>query len=289
MGESLHAQASDPARREAEQRQQWDSVAAGWRKWWRTIESGAEQVSIRMMDLADVKPGQRVLDIATGIGEPALLAGSRVGASGRVVATDISSSMLAIARERAKAQGIMNVEFRESDAERMDFPDGSFDIILCRWGVPSFAHPLSVLSTIRRMLSPAGSFATSVWKAGPTGRPLASLAMALGQEMFALASPGPGAPPSPETEASLETQMMHAGFTDMRLEEVTMTLEFPSAADSIEYLTDVSPDVAALLSEQSPGQQAEYRKRLANRLQPYVTGDGSVRIPNLAVCAAGRR
>ncbi len=116
-----------------EQRQQWNSVATGWKKWWRAIEGGAQHVSQRMIELAEVKPGQRVLDIATGIGEPALLAASRVGTAGRVVATDLSPQMLDIARERANALGLTNVGFMESDVEALNFPDGSFDAILCRW------------------------------------------------------------------------------------------------------------------------------------------------------------
>ena len=97
------------------QRQEWDRVAAGWEKWWRTIEDGAQHVNVRLVDLAGVAPSKRVLDIATGIGEPALSAASRVGSAGRVVATDISKQMLDIARIRASTAGVTNVEFLEAD------------------------------------------------------------------------------------------------------------------------------------------------------------------------------
>ena len=95
----------EPVRDADEQRSQWDRVAAGWQTWWRTIEDAAQPVSRRMLALAAVAPGQRVLDIATGIGEPALLAARRVGPQGRVVATDIAPAMLEIARERARSLG----------------------------------------------------------------------------------------------------------------------------------------------------------------------------------------
>lgn len=78
------------------QRQSWESVAAGWQKWWKTIEMGTENVSRRLIELAEIKPGSRVLDIATGIGEPAVTAAKQVG-SGHVLAIDISSQMLSIA------------------------------------------------------------------------------------------------------------------------------------------------------------------------------------------------
>lgn len=280
----MNTQSNDLACDKEEQRQQWDSVAIGWKKWWPTIENGAQDVSKRMIELAEVKPGQRVLDIATGIGEPALLAASRVGPAGRVVATDLSSQMLDIARERATALGLTNVEFLEADAERLDFRDGSFDAILWRWGPTDLSNPSNALIAIRRMLTPDGSFVASVWEAGPKARPLANLAMTVAREMFDMPSPEPSPP-----ENALEKEMIDAGFSDVRTEEVALTLAFASTDDCTQYLMDVSPGFASLLSDKSSGRQAEYRRRLAEKLQQYVTADGGVRIPNVALCAAGRR
>src|ERR671933_2665751 len=90
----------DSERFKTEQRQRWDSVAEGWKEWWQTIEVAAQKVSDRLVELARIKPGQKVLDIATGIGEPAITAAKVVGTGGcHVLATDISRQMLAIAKE----------------------------------------------------------------------------------------------------------------------------------------------------------------------------------------------
>ena len=64
----------DPNQFKMGQRQSWDSVAQGWRTWWEPIEKGSQKLSNRLVELAEIKPGQRVLDIATGIGEPAMTA-----------------------------------------------------------------------------------------------------------------------------------------------------------------------------------------------------------------------
>lgn len=282
----MSCQSDELARAREAQRQQWDRVAAGWQEWWRTIENGARNVSERMIELAEVEPGQRVLDIATGIGEPALSAASRVGPAGRVVATDLSSQMLGIARQRAVALGLTNVEFLEEDVQRLDFPDGSFDAILSRWGITSLPDPPSTLVAVRRMLAPNGSFATAVWETGPKGRPLASLATAVAQELFNLPSPRPEATES--APKALEDAMIHAGLSDVRVEEMTLTFEWRSTEDCTRYLIDVSPDLAALLSDKSSAQRAEYQRRLGERLRGYMTVDGSVRIPNVTTCAAGR-
>jgi ubiquinone/menaquinone biosynthesis C-methylase UbiE len=286
----MSTQSDDPAGHSEAQRQQWDGVAAGWKKWWRAIENDAQHVSKRMVQLAEVTPGQRVLDIATGIGEPALLAASLVGPTGLVVATDLSPEMLDIAQERASALGLTNVKFIESDVEGLDLPEGSFDTILCRWGVTSLPDPSNTLVAIRHMLTPGGSFATADWEFGATGRPMAGIAMDVARELFDL-SPVQPVVPSPRGSAgdALEKTMIHAGFTDVRVERMTLTLALPSADDCTQYLMDVSPEFAALLSDKSSGQRDEFRRRLANKLQPYVTVDGSVRVPNLTVCAAGRK
>ena len=93
--------------KEAE-RQSWNSVANNWQKWM-TIEKGAEKVSRRLIELAEIKPGSRVLDIATGIGEPAITAANEVGNTGHVLATDISPQMLSVAKHRAISLGLENV------------------------------------------------------------------------------------------------------------------------------------------------------------------------------------
>jgi ubiquinone/menaquinone biosynthesis C-methylase UbiE len=116
------------------QRQGWDSVANGWQKWWKITEIAAEKVSRRLIELAEIKRGSRVLDIATGIGEPAITAAKQVGDSGHVLATDISSQMLSIAKQRAISLGLERViEFKVGDAEAIDLPASTFDAALQVW------------------------------------------------------------------------------------------------------------------------------------------------------------
>ena len=100
----------------ARQRRDWDEASQGWRDWHELIDRAADHVSEHIVRMARVQPGDRVLDIAAGYGEPALTAAKVVGPRGEVVATDISASMLAYGRERASAAGLENVRFVESDA-----------------------------------------------------------------------------------------------------------------------------------------------------------------------------
>jgi cyclopropane fatty-acyl-phospholipid synthase-like methyltransferase len=103
----------DPEQYKTQQRQGWGSVAEGWREHWAIFERGAQPLSDHMVSLAGIARGQRVLDVATGIGEPAVTAARAVGPSGLVVATDLAPQMLGIARERARALGLANITFLE--------------------------------------------------------------------------------------------------------------------------------------------------------------------------------
>ena len=136
----------------AQQRQMWDNAAAGWQTWWETIERGAQKVSDKIVELAEIKPGDKVLDIATGIGEPAVTAARKVMPDGKVVATDISPQMLANAKTRAKSLGLDGIiEFRESDGEKLDLlePRARFDAILSRWGLMFFPNLPAALVRIK--------------------------------------------------------------------------------------------------------------------------------------------
>src|SRR5689334_11230888 len=102
------------------QRQDWNTASDGWRKWNQLIDETTRVVSERMVEMAGIGAGDRVLDVAAGYGEPTLTAARAVGPEGSVVASDISSGMLGFGRERAAAAGVDNIEFVESDAISLD-------------------------------------------------------------------------------------------------------------------------------------------------------------------------
>ena len=285
----MATQAFDPQQYKERQRQEWDAVAAGWRKWWERIEGGAQHVSDRLLELGDVQPGQRVLDVATGIGEPAVSAARKVGASGHVTATDQSPQMLEIARERAAGLGLQNIEFKENDAEALELPEGSFDVALCRWGLMFLPDLPAALNGISRSLTPGGRIATAVWSVPPKV-PMASLAMGVIQRMFQPPPPPAGAPgPFALADPSvLEKGLADAGFTDIRTERMTVTMEFPSAEGYTDFLRDIAPPVRAMLAGQPEEKQAEAWRAIADAAGQFAGEDGVVRMPNEVILVAAR-
>ena len=254
----MATQEFDATRYKSAQRQEWDAVAVGWSRWWETIEKGTQHHSDRLVELADVQPGHHVLDVATGIGEPCLTAARRVGATGSVTGTDQSQQMLAIARDRASALGLTNVEFREMDAEALDLPEESFDAVLCRCGLMFLPELSAALNGIWRSLTPGGRMATAVWDVPPK-TPMISLAMGVIQNMFQ-PPPPPQGTPNPFTLADtsiLEQGLAEAGFTDIKSERMTVMVEFPSAMAYTDFLRDIVPPLRAMLANQPEEKQRE--------------------------------
>src|SRR4051812_44473267 len=144
--------AIDPGEIRETQHRNWDSAAVGWKEWSEFNENAGRHISERLVALAGVQSGSRVLDVAAGYGEPALTAARRAGPGGRVVGTDISAEMLAFGRERAAAAGLGNVEFTQSDASSLDFPPASFDAAVSRWGIIFEPHAEGAARRIRGFL-----------------------------------------------------------------------------------------------------------------------------------------
>ncbi len=286
----MSTQSFDPVQYKAQQRQQWDAVASGWRKWWQSFERGSQHLSDRLVELADVRPGQRVLDVATGIGEPAVTAARRVGPMGSVVATDQAPQMLAIARERAAELGLHNMDFREMDAEALDLPENTFDAILCRMGLMFFPNLAVALGRMWRLLMPGGRLAAAVWDV-PAKVPSVSLPMGVVRRILQLPPPPAGTPGlfSLADSTALEQALTRAGFADVRSERLTVTREFASAEAYVRFLQDINAPLKAILANQPAQRQAEVWQAIGEAAQQYATADGSIRMLNEAICVVGRR
>jgi len=154
---------SDPEQFKQAQRQAWDRTASGMKRWWPVLEGG-QKLSDKLIDLAGVRPDSKVLDVATGIGEPAVTAARHVQPNGRVLATDISPEMIAIGRERAEKLGLqLIIEFRESDAESLKLSEKSFDAVFCRLGLMFVPNISRALRIFYEVLVPGGKMAAAVW------------------------------------------------------------------------------------------------------------------------------
>jgi SAM-dependent methyltransferase len=191
----------------AKQRQDWETASKGWREWNEKIDAATLHIAKRLVELADIEAGDRVLDVAAGYGEPSLTAAKVVGPEGKVVASDISAGMLAFGRERAASAGVENIEFVESDASSLDYPAESFDAAVSRWGIIFEPEGEAVAAKVRGFLVPGSKMAISSW--GPPERsPMIAVPMMAALQHLNVPAPPPGTPgplsrPTPEAIGGL--------------------------------------------------------------------------------------
>jgi len=141
----------------------WVSRGAAWDRWADVVATSAARMNEPLIAAAQLRPGLKLLDLASGVGQPALTIAERIGPTGEVVATDLVDVMLNGARKRAVALGIANIRFEIADMESLPFPDRSFDRVTCRFGIMFVPDALKALAEVRRVLVPGGRAAFMVW------------------------------------------------------------------------------------------------------------------------------
>jgi enediyne biosynthesis protein CalE5 len=267
--------------------QNFDALARGWGRWWATWERDGQPLSDRLITLARLAPGQRVLDVATGLGEPAVTAAHAVGPTGTVVAIDAAAPLLALAVARGEALGLRHLTFHQLDVARVGQLEGRFDAVLCRSGLMFFPHLGTTLRQLRGLLRPGGHFAASIWGA-PERIPL----MTLPQTVIRRHLAAPAAPAARGAAAldgpGLVRGLADAGFGAVRQEVVPLTFRFTAAADYIRYTRDVAPHVTASLAGVPAAEQERIWQAIGEAVQQYRAPDGAIHLPAEAICVAGR-
>ena len=270
------------------EREEYKKLLIGWNDrvaavWDRYFVPAIAPIRKRLLDLAEVEPGDRILDVGTGTGGAALAAARRVGKEGGVVGIDTSTNMLKIARRNAARLGLTTVRFTLMDSASLEFEDGSFDAVVSSFGQPEapWDFPAALLEW-RRVLVPGGRFAhcgegdsgddpsvedfERVFEKYRVRHPSAGLAST--RRLRALAAkaaarvPGRGA-------FLLEA----AGFTDVRRLTEPVEVAIPVQARLEPSMLWGKLDEYLAMSPQIRG---KFRREVINALRPFTTMKGSV-------------
>jgi SAM-dependent methyltransferase len=277
----------DPGAHREESLQSWEEAASGWARRQELLRELGAPVSHWMLEAISPQPGQRVLELAAGLGETGMLAAELVAPMGGVIVSDQAEAMLEGARARAGALGLSNVEFQVLNAEWIDLPVASVDAVLCRWGYMLMADPATALAETRRVLRPRGRLALAVWDAiehNPWAVIPAEELIGRGlSSRPAPGTPGPFTLGRPERVAELLEQ---AGFSEVqvqRLEVARRHASFDELWDSTLDLSRVFHD--AVLARAAP-EIAELKASLAERFACYTAPDGTLEIPGRTLLAS---
>jgi SAM-dependent methyltransferase len=228
-----------------------------------------------------------VLDVACGAGYPALAAARAVQPGGSVVATDLSRQMIDVAAERARAEGLDNIEFVQRDGEDLQFHSQSFDAALNAYGLMFCPDPPRALIEAHRVLLPDGRIALVTWDL-PSQSPFFAVLRDVAADFFVLRDPGPDEP-NPFRFAStdvLRSMLEEAGFSSVHVDRLTMTFECESALDYCQIFKDYGwkSRIDALPSEEN----ARFYQALTEATQPYADR-GRLRLAATSLCASARK
>ncbi len=279
----------DPKEFKIAQKAGWATAAEGWRNWRHRFGPATADLNRKLVDLAEVRAGHRVLDVASGTGDPALEVARTTGPKGSVLATDFSPEMLAVARERAQAEGLAHLETRVVDAENLDLPPASFDAATCRWCLMLILDPEAACRGIRRALKPGARFATAVW-GEPERVPFLAIPGKVAMREAGLPPPAPGTP-GPLTmgkPGALEAVMSAAGFSDLKTEIVNVVFDFDSPSEYADMLEEMSASLRRALQDKPAEVRAKVRREIEFAVETFRTPEGRVRLVNETRCVSGR-
>ncbi len=242
----------------------------------------------RLLDLAALRPGHDVLDLACGTGIVARGAASRVGAHGSVIGVDLNPQMLAVAAAAATRDGL-EIAWREARMEALPFEDARFDRVLCQHGLQFSPEPTTAVAEMRRVLRPGGGVAIAVWQ-GLERHPLfARFNDAL---LRRLGVPALAAPFVMGDAGALQALLAGAGLHEVEVESATLPAIFPDPQGFVAMEVDVI--AAAIPSAQHLDAQAraELAAAIESELRPTIDAavhDGRLVVPMHALLARAVR
>jgi SAM-dependent methyltransferase len=270
----------DPDTFRFDSREHWDAAAAGWGRAAERISDWTTEVSATMIDALDLQPGQRVLELAAGPGDTGFMAAELIAPGGTLICSDGSEAMLAVARERAGARSVDNVEFRLLDLEWIDLPTAGVDAVLCRWGLMLILDPPAAAREIRRVLRPGGRAALAVWDS-PQRNPWTTIPRMVFAELGHAPTPDPDTPNqfSLAAPGAVGELLANAGLLDVEVSTVAMVRTYSGLQDYLAFVTEMAASIGAVYRGLDPAERATVDERLTQELVPFTDLDGSISLP----------
>lgn len=266
----------DPVKYKETTREQWQTAADAWHRWGPTLEEWLGPATEAMLDMAGIRQGSRVLDVAAGAGGQTLRAASRVGPLGYVLATDISPRILHYISEDAHKAGLKHVEGREMDGEHLDLlQEGSFDAVISRVGLIYFPDQQKALSGMRHVLKPGGRVAAIVYATADHNQ-FFSLPLSIIRRRAQLPPPLPGQPGpfSLGGPGILEEVFKNAGFRDIETRVIPAPLRLASVAECVRFERESFGALHQMLSGLSEAEREAAWEEIQQELSAFEGAEG---------------
>ena len=271
-------------------REQWDRSAAGWNEHAPEIRAWLRQASDAMLDMAGIGPGASVLEVAAGAGDQTLDIAERVGPAGRVLATDLSPAILALAAMNARHAGFGNVRTLVADGEALSVPPSSFDAVVCRLGLMFFPDPLQGLCSMQRALRPGGGICTLVFSR-PERNPCLGILMSTALKH---AGQAPRDPFQPGGLLSLgkpnltDALFQAAGFRNVASTVLDAPFHLPTPRHYVDFVRASASPIQQILGRLTAEAAESAWTEMEERLGVFMTADGWIGPNELLLTAAQR-
>jgi SAM-dependent methyltransferase len=268
----------------------WASVAPDWGQLTERVDEQLRPASDWMLAAVQLKPGERVLELAGGPGTVSLLAARAVGPEGQVIYTDFAEPMIDAGRQRLAREGAENVEARVMDAEAIELPDGAVDVVLCRMGYMFTADPAATFRETARVLVPGGRLALAVWS-DAASNPWVSVPMQAIMQQLDAPPPPPGAPGifALADAQRLRGLLEQAGLEPTAIETVDAEVRYDSLENWFELTQRLAGPVRALLASVEEAVLEQIRQSWRESAASYEQSDGSYALPDRMLLASARR
>ena len=274
----------------AAMREQWDHCATGWDQHTAAIRAWLRQPTDAMLDMAGIVPGAAVLDVAAGAGDQTLDIARRVGPTGRVLATDLSPMILALAQRNAEQAGLTNVQTRVADGEDLALRPASFDAVVCRLGLMFFPDPLQGLQGMHRALRAGGGICTMVFSR-PERNPCIAILMSPAFKHAGLPARDPFTPGgllSLGKPGSIHALFGAAGFKDIATTALDAPFQLPPVRHYLDFIRASASPIQHILGRLPPQAADAAWAEMEERLNVFTTPTGWVG-PNELLLTAARR
>jgi SAM-dependent methyltransferase len=265
----------DPVKYKNTTREQWQETADAWYQWSPTLKKWLGNATERMLDMANISMGDRVLDVAAGAGEQSITTAKRVGKSGYVLATDISSNILEYAKKVAQQNGLENIETKVMDGENLTLEDEKFDAVISRVGLIYFPDQDKALKEMLRVLKPGGKVAAIVYST-PEKNKFFSIPVSIIRNRTKLPPPLPGQPGpfSLSSEAVIEKLFLTAGFINVKSELVDSPLQLSSASECVRFEKESFGALHQMLSSLSNSEKEDIWQEIEQELKAFESSNG---------------
>ena len=258
----------------------WDEIAEKFDLWLPQIAPVGEA----LIEALAAAPGDKILDLASGTGEPALTLAKRSPHT-EIIGIDAAPAMVAVAQKKATAEQLKNIRFHTMAAENLDFGDESFDRILCRFGVMLFEDPLKGVKEIQRVLKPGGHFAFAVWSTAETMTTLRWASQAFKDRILEEDQPPAAKVSSLGAPGAIESLLEKSGLNQYQVQAKRFDYQFQSFDD---YWNKVeASDIMKQQFDALPDHQSEQvRNEIARFAHDFQTENGLI-IPHEYLLVTG--